>query len=100
MSKYRHLVLLGFKSETPETTKNTLLQQFEDLQHKIPEIVHLEWGKDVSPEGLQNGHEYAFTLTFATESDRDIYLPHPDHKAFADAVGPHLSTVTVIDYWA
>lgn len=100
MSKLRHVVLLGFKPKTPETTKNDLLQQFHDLQHKIAEIAHLEWGKDVSPEGLQNGHEYAFIVTFATEAHRDIYLSHPDHKALVEVIGGHLATVTAMDYWA
>jgi hypothetical protein len=32
--------------------------------------------------------------------DREIYLPHPDHKAFVEIAGPHIDKVLVLDYWA
>jgi len=38
-------------------------------------------------------------LTFNSESDRDIYLPHPDHKAFGKILSPVLEDVLVLDYW-
>ena len=94
------MVLLGFKQDTTDQTIESLIQQFSDLQYKIPQIKAFEWGTDISPEGLQNGHTHAFLLTFASEQDRDIYLPHPDHTAFADTVTPYVATVTVVDYWA
>ncbi len=37
--------------------------------------------------------------TFATEADRDTYLPHPAHKEFVALVGPHVDKVCVVDYW-
>ncbi len=100
MKKLRHLVLLGFKQGTTDGKVQALIRQFVDLSDKIPQIKSLEWGEDVSCEGLQNGHTHAFLLTFDSEQARDIYLPHPDHVALADAVKPHLGTVTVVDYWA
>jgi hypothetical protein len=38
-------------------------------------------------------------LTFDSEKGRDVYLPHPDHKAFGAIVGPVLEDVMVFDYW-
>ena len=39
-------------------------------------------------------------LTFASEADRDAYLPHPAHAAFGELAGPHVDAVHVVDYWA
>ncbi|MDO1502682.1 Dabb family protein [Winogradskyella maritima] len=39
-----------------------------------------EWGTNNSPEGLDKGFTHAFFLTFKSEEDRAIYLPHPDTK--------------------
>ena len=33
-------------------------------------------------------------------SDLEIYLPHPDHKAFVGLLGPVLDKVLVVDYIA
>lgn len=38
-------------------------------------------------------------LTFKSEEDRAIYLPHPDHKAFGQVLTPYLDDVLVVDYW-
>jgi hypothetical protein len=48
---------------------------------------------------LDHGHTHCFILTFNSEADRDSYLPHPDHKAFGELLGPCLEQVTVVDYW-
>jgi Stress responsive A/B Barrel Domain len=37
-------------------------------------------------------------VSFKTEKDRDIYLEHPEHKAFVQIVGPVLDDVFVIDF--
>jgi hypothetical protein len=41
-----------------------------------------------------------FFLTFTSEADRAVYLPHPAHKAFGAVLGPYLDKVLVLDYWA
>ncbi|MGE5945005.1 MAG: Dabb family protein, partial [Flavobacteriales bacterium] len=52
-----------------------------------------------SPEGLNKGFTHCFLVTFDSEEDRAVYLPHPAHKAFIDILSPHLDDVLVIDYW-
>ena len=41
-----------------------------------------------------------FFVGFLSEKDREVYLPHPEHKAFVAVLSPHLDKVLVIDYWA
>ena len=72
---------------------------FAQLPQKIDEIKGFEWGLNNSPENLNKGFTHGFLLTFDSEEGRDIYLPHPDHKAFGEIVDPILEDVFVLDYW-
>ncbi len=95
----RHVVLFSFKEGTPEASLAEIVGAFKALPSKIPQIRSFEWGLNNSPEGLNKGFTHCFTLTFASEDDRAIYLPHPDHKKFGEVLGPHLADVLVVDYW-
>jgi hypothetical protein len=46
------------------------------------------------------GFTHCFFVSFATEADREVYLPHNAHKEFVSILQPHLDKVLVIDYWA
>jgi hypothetical protein len=95
--KLRHVVLFGFKdgADAPEVTR-----RFTALKALIPGIEDMEWGENISPEALAQGHSHAFLLTFTSEQARDAYLIHPGHVAFSTWVKPFVSIVTVVDYWA
>lgn len=99
-SLLRHVVLFKFKAGTSEKDITKVREAFSALPSKIPQIVSYEWGTNNSPEGLDKGFTHVFFLTFKSEEDRAIYLPHPDHKAFGDVLGPHLDDVLVVDYWS
>lgn len=98
-SVLRHVVLFKFKDSTAQIDIKKVEDAFSALPGKIPEIIGYEWGTNNSPEGLEKGLTHCFFLTFKSEEDRAVYLPHPDHKAFGDVLGPHLDDVLVIDYW-
>jgi hypothetical protein len=96
----RHVVLFKFKdSSTPEDVKK-VEQAFAALADKVSLIKDFEWGKNTSPENLNQGLTHCFLVTFSSDKDRDTYLVHPDHKAFVEVLKPHLDKVTVLDYWA
>ena len=95
----RHVVLFKFKdSATPEQVKQ-VENAFLALPSKIKEIKGIEWGTNNSPENLNEGLTHCFFLSFNSEKDRDVYLPHPDHKAFGAILKPYLDKVVVVDYW-
>jgi hypothetical protein len=96
----RHVVLFSFKPTSSATEVKTVEDAFRKLPSQIKEIKDFEWGKNNSPEGLNQGFTHCFFVTFTSEKDREIYLPHPAHKAFVDVLKPHLDKVLVIDYWA
>lgn len=95
----RHVVLFKFKDGTAEADIQKVVDAFTALPSKIDVIKSIEWGTNNSPEGLDQGFTHSFFLTFESEEDRAIYLPHPDHKAFGAVLSPHLDKVLVVDYW-
>jgi hypothetical protein len=95
---YRHVVLFKFKdSATPEQIK-VVEDAFRDLPKKITTITGYEWGTNISPEGKNDGFTHCFFLTFKDKAGVDVYLPHPDHKAFGALLRPILDKVLVVDY--
>ena len=95
----RHVVLFKFKEGTSQEELKTIESAFAALPTKIPEIVDFEWGTNNSPEGLDKGFTHCFFVSFKDEKGREVYLPHPDHKAFVDVASPHIEDVLVLDYW-
>ena len=95
----RHIVLFKFKEDASEAEIAKVEEVFANLPEKISEIKDFEWGINNSPENLNKNFTHGFLLTFDSEEGRDIYLPHPDHKAFVEIVSPILEDVFVLDYW-
>jgi hypothetical protein len=98
--KLQHVVCFKFKSTATAEDIKKVEEAFQALKGKIPQIVALEWGTNVSKEKLDKGFTHCFLLTFKNEQDRDAYVVHPDHKAFGKIVGPVLDDVFVLDFVA
>src|SRR4051812_30183771 len=79
----RHVVLFGWKDGTDSTAINKVVEDFKVLPQKISLIKEFEWGTNNSPENLNQGLTRCFLVTFSSEQDRNAYLVHPAHKAFA-----------------
>jgi hypothetical protein len=95
----RHVVMFKFlDSATPEDVKK-VETSFAALAKKLKIVKGFEWGKNSSPENLNQGLTHCFLVTFSSDKDRDEYLIHPDHKAFVDILMPYLDKATVLDYW-
>lgn len=96
----RHVVLFKFKDDASAADVQKVEDAFRALKSKIKLIKDFEFGKNNSPEKLDQGFTHCFFVTFASEKDRDDYLVHPDHKAFVDVLKPYLDKALVVDYWA
>ncbi|MFN6401584.1 MAG: Dabb family protein [Planctomycetota bacterium] len=96
----RHVVMFKFKEASSAVEVQKVVDGFRELKSKIPQIASFEFGTNNSPEGLNDGFTHCFLVTFKSEKDRDVYLPHPAHKAFVELLKPHLEKAMVIDYWA
>jgi Stress responsive A/B Barrel Domain len=81
MPRVKHVVLLRFKPETPADALTELFSALNELRHKVPGLLDVSAGVNSSPERLARGFTHGFVMTFADESSRDGYLPHPAHEA-------------------
>ena len=96
----RHLVMFKFKETSSKEDIQKVVDGFRSLKVSIPQVAAFEFGTNNSPEGLADGFTHCFLVTFKSEADREVYLPHPKHKEFVEILKPHLEKVQVIDYWA
>ncbi len=96
----RHIVMFKFKETSSQEDIQKVVDGFRSLKGSIPQVAAFEYGTDNSPEGLSNGFTHCFLVTFKSEADREIYLPHAKHKEFIEILKPHLDKVQVVDYWA
>ena len=79
---YRHVVLFKFHDGTSEDRVESIVEAFRGLCAELPFVRDFEWGRNSSPENLNEGYTHCFIVTFANAKDRDAYLPHPAHQAF------------------
>ena len=95
----RHVVLFKFKDGSSTADVKKIEDAFSKLPSQISEIAGYEFGTNNSPENLNQGFTHCFFVSFRSEKDRAVYLPHPAHQAFVEVLKPHLDKVLVIDYW-
>lgn len=96
---FRHIVLFKFRDDLPEEKVQEIEAAFRNLCLSLPFVTGFEWGRNSSPENLNNGLTHCFLVTFADERDRDVYLPHPAHVEFCKTyLDGNLDNVCVIDY--
>jgi len=99
--KLRHIVLFKFKDGTSSEKIKEIETAYCAQQQKIPEIVDLEWGTDVSTENLSQGFTHCFIITFRNAADRTAYLRHPIHREISKSLlTPYREKVLVVDYVA
>lgn len=99
MPSLRHVVLFSFRDDASPEVVDAVVSDFGRLPAEIPGIAAYEWGTNVSPEGLNDGFTHCFTLSFASDAERDAYLVHPAHERFVGTLGVSLARSLVIDYW-
>jgi hypothetical protein len=96
----RHVVVFRFKPDASAEKIRQVTAALTALKDQIPGILAVEHGVNNSPENLNQGFTHVFQLTFTNAAARDVYLPHPAHKAFGALLGSLgiLDAVFVVDY--
>lgn len=97
MTNVLHIVLLTWSPDTPELVKSAAKEKILDFPARIPGILSVAVGTNVSPEDLGEGLDYGFLITFEDAVARDAYLPHPVHIELAELLLAHSSRVVVYD---
>ena len=81
----RHVVLVRFRADVPETERVAIRDALRDLDVGRPgapaAYQGFAGGPDASPEGLQRGFNAGFTIDFADAVARDAYLADAGHGA-------------------
>lgn len=112
--RIEHLVLFKFRPNITQAEKQEIINRFMALKNSLKNgkrYHNIEFGFQNSKEGLSQGLEIGFRVTFSSEEDRDYYVGKPflslpgtydqDHDAFKSFVGPYLDPnqgVLVFDY--
>ena len=78
----RHVVVFKFKPEATAAQIQQVTDAFRTLATTIPGITSFEDGVNNSPENKNQGFTHVYSVTFESESARDAYLPHPEHRKF------------------
>lgn len=94
----RHVVHFKFKADAKPEQIKQITDEFAALKSKISEVESIEWGTNVSPEGLDKGFTHCWIVSFKSAKDRDAYLVHPAHKAFVAILKPVLDDALVVDF--
>lgn len=94
----RHVVAFKFKSGADLAKIKGVETAFAALKQKISQIQSLESGINSSPEDHAHGYTHLWIATFKNAADRDAYLVHPEHKAFAATLKDVLDEVFVFDF--
>ena len=86
----RHFVLLRFKDDVSDATKQSLYDELEALRGHIDGILAFHAGPNVSVEtDLIRGFKDALWFDFANEAVRDAYLVDARHQAAGARVVSH-----------
>ncbi len=91
-SKVIHNVIIEIKESATQIEIDAFFHGLVDLKENnlIPGILSVTYGPYDSPEGLNKGFNYGFSMVFENSEARDNYLPHPEHERVKQLILPLL----------
>jgi hypothetical protein len=92
-----HIVLVRWKAEVSRADLAELTELAVAFPETIPGALAVHCGPSTSPEGLEDGFEWALVVSFESSSARDNYLPHPAHQPVAQLISRLAERVVVFD---
>ena len=112
--KVRHIVLMRFLPTITDAQRAEVVRRFMALAQVSRRdngqqvIASIETGVQMSGEGVDQGFEQGFVVTFNSEGDRNYYVGKPvvsdpayfdpAHEAFKKFAAPYIIGVLVFDY--
>jgi hypothetical protein len=96
----KHIVMWRLKDEalgsSKERNARKLKELLEGLKEKIPEIIQLEVGINISLS--EGAYDVALVSEFEDEKALDRYQHHPEHKKATEFVSKVRQDRVVLDY--
>jgi len=96
----RHVVLFKFRDTSSSYEIEHVVSSFMSLKNQVPQIVDMEWGRNISEENHHQGFTHCFVLSYRSIQDLNDYQKHPAHLDFQLILKPHMEKVFVVDYYA
>jgi Stress responsive A/B Barrel Domain len=97
MTQVTHVVLVSWTSGRAAAVEESIRPAIRAFGDTIPGIVTIVEGHSSSPEGLEDGHDYGFVVTFDSADARDSYLADSRHRVVADAISDSAQHIVVFD---
>lgn len=91
-----HFVAFKFKSEVPETRRETHMVALRELVGQIDAIDALRCGQNFSERA--QGFDYGLIVTLADREALKTYLEHPAHQAAAGPLKADCEDVMAVDF--
>ena len=98
-----HMVLIKLKDDVDHNAVQGLFDRFKGMVSTFDGLEAFSGGPYSSPEGINRGFNYGFSMDFRDAESRDRYLPSEEHIQIAQDLGPMLagdseSSVCAFDY--
>ena len=96
---YEHMVIFKFNDELSQEQEQSYLNQLLAFKGKIPGIVELTAGVNVTDEtDNHKGYSLGLRVTFKSKQDLEQYGPHPIHQEFVRSLSNNIEDVIVVDF--
>jgi hypothetical protein len=97
VTQVTHIVLLSWKSGRASVAEESIRPAIRAFTDTMPGVADVVEGHSSSPEGLEDGYDYGFVITFDSAQARDSYLTDSRHQVVADAIGVNAQRIVVFD---
>lgn len=95
----KHIVLFGVEPDASQIQIDNFYTNLYKLKEKIPGILSVEGGKNISLENYTKCLTDGFIMTFSDKKSRDDYLLCEAHKKFVEKyVDPIFDDCVVYDF--
>ncbi|WP_373226295.1 Dabb family protein [Enterobacter cloacae complex sp. ESBL7] len=94
----RHILFITFTDCALPEQILAVRTAFLQIPDRIEGVTSVEWGVNDSPEDKNAGFTHCVLMTFANETARQRYLPHPVHDDLKTIFRPILQDIMVLDY--
>ncbi|MBS4220738.1 Dabb family protein [Bacillus sp. FJAT-49711] len=96
---YEHMVFFKFNDNITPEKEQELLNKLQNFKEKIPGIVELSAGFNVTEEEeRKQGYSLGLRVTFENKEYLNLYGPHPVHQDFVKSLDTVIENVVVVDY--
>jgi len=92
----KHIVMFRMKSAEREKHLSELKDRLQALKNKIPEVLHLETGLNISTS--PSAFDLVLVTDFNDEKALNTYREHSEHQKVVKFIRETVDEISVVDY--